>query len=114
MQNTRNILLSIGAAIAGTKLVRAVSALGVDDVLSPFGLARRRGHLAGDLALLGAGMFVGGALALVLAPASGRETRKRLSRRADELGDAAATKLRELRDEVEPHFGNSLSEAHHP
>ncbi len=114
MQNARNILLSIGAAIAGTKIMRTVSDLGVDDVLSPLGLSRRRSHLAQDLALIGAGMIVGGAVALIFAPASGRETRQRLSKKADELGGAAADKLRELRDEVRPRLGNAqMSESHH-
>ena len=107
MQNARNILLSIGAAIAGTKLVHSVSELGADDLLAPLGLSRRRSHVAQDLAMLGAGMLVGGALALMLAPASGRETRQRLAKKADELSDAAADKLREVRDEVRPRFGNT-------
>ena len=112
MQNVRNMLLSIGAAIAGTKIVRAVSDLGVDDMLSPLGLSRRRSHLATDIALLGTGMLVGGAVALIFAPMSGRETRERIARKADELSDAAADKIRELRDEVRPRLGNShVSEA---
>jgi hypothetical protein len=114
MQNVRNILLSIGAAIASTKIIRAVSDLGVEDVLSPFGLSRRRSHLAQDLALLGTGIIVGGAAALIFAPSSGRETRERLAKKADELGGAAADKLRELRDEVRPRLGNAqMSESHH-
>jgi gas vesicle protein len=43
----------------------------------------------------------------MLAPASGRETRQRLAKKADELSDAAADKLREMRDEVRPRFGNT-------
>jgi YtxH-like protein len=114
MQNVRNIILSVGAAIAGTKIVRAVSDIGVDDVLAPLGLSRRRTHVAQDLALLGAGMVVGGAVALIFAPMSGRETRQRIARKADELSDVAADKLRELRDEVRPRLGNShVSEAQH-
>ncbi len=114
MQNVRNILLSLGAAIAGTKLVRVISDLGVDDVLSPLGLSRRRSHVAQELALLGTGMIVGGAVALIFAPASGRETRQQLRKKADELSDVAAEKLRELRDEVRPRLGNSqVSESHH-
>ena len=114
MQNVRNILLSLGAAIAGTKLVRVVTDLGVDDVLSPLGLSRRRSHIVQDIALLGTGLVVGGALALMFAPASGRETRQQLKKKADELGDVAAGKLRELRDEVRPRLGNAqMSESHH-
>jgi hypothetical protein len=114
MHNVRSILLSIGAAIAGTKIVRAVSDLGVDDMLSPLGLSRRRSHVATDLALLGTGMIVGGAVALIFAPSSGAETRQRLARKADELGGVAADKLRELRDEGRARLGNSqMSESHH-
>ena len=107
MQNVRNIILSMGAAIAGTKIIRAVSELGFDDLLAPVGLSRRRSHLAQDLALLATGAVVGGAVALIFAPASGRETRHRLARKADELGDAAAERLRTLRDEARPYLGNA-------
>lgn len=114
MQSFRNIVLSLGAAIAGTKIVRAVTDLEVDDVLAPLGLSRRRTHVAQDLALLGAGMVVGGAVALIFAPMSGRETRQRIAQKADELSDAAADKIRELRDEVPRRLGNShVSEARH-
>jgi hypothetical protein len=113
MQNVRNIVLSLGAAIAGTKIVRAVSDLGMDDVLSPFGLSRRRSHVATDLILLGTGVLLGGAVALLFAPASGQQTRARLAKKADELGDVATDKLRELRDEVRPRLGNAHAEAHH-
>ncbi len=110
MENVRNIILSIGAAVAGTKIVRAASEIGFDDVLAPLGLARRRTHIGTDLVLLGTGMLVGGAVALMFAPMSGRETRDRLAKKADELGDAAAGKIRELRDEVRPRLGNSHAE----
>lgn len=115
MQNVRNILLSIGAAIAGTKVIRAVSDLGVDDFLSPIGLTRRRSHAFSGLALLGAGILVGGAAGIIFAPASGRDTRKRLSQKADQLGDEAVERLRELRDEVRPRLANAEnSKSHHP
>jgi len=107
MQNVRNIIFSIGAAIAGTKIVRAVSDLEMDDLIAPLGLSRRRSHLATDLALLGTGMLVGGAVAILLAPASGRETRERIASKANELGDMANDKLREIRDEVRPRLGNT-------
>jgi len=113
MQNVRNILLSIGAAVAGTKLVRTISDLEMDDVLAPIGLRRRRSHALADIALLGTGMVVGGALALVFAPMSGREARQRISRKADELGDAAANKLRDLKDEVRPRLGNTAHANEH-
>jgi len=102
MKNVRNILLSMGAAFAGTKLIRVVSGLELDDVLAPVGLSRRRSHAVQDLALVAVGALVGGAVAIAFAPASGRETRQRIARRADELTDAATEKLRDLR----PRLGN--------
>lgn len=111
MQSVRNMIFSIGAAIAGTKIVRAVSDIEADDLLAPLGLSRRRSHLATDLALLGTGMLVGGAVAILLAPASGRETRERIASKANELSDMANDKLREIRDEVRPRLGNTHATA---
>jgi hypothetical protein len=113
MKNVRNILLSIGAAIASTKIIRAVSDIELDDVLAPVGLSRRRSHIGTDLAMLGAGILVGGAAALIFAPMSGQETRRRLSEKADELGDAAAQKLRELRENAGPVIGNAHGTSQH-
>jgi hypothetical protein len=113
MTNMRNVLFSIGAAIASTKIIRAFSDLGLDDVLAPVGLSRRRSHVGTDLAMLGAGILVGGAAALIFAPASGQETRRRLSAKADELGDAAAQKLRDLRENVAPMIGNAHGTSQH-
>ena len=113
MQTVKNTLLSLGAAIATTKLAHMVSGLEFDDMLRPVGLARRRARWPGNLALIGAGIFVGGALAILLAPASGQETRARVAKKAGELGEVALKKARdmgeELREEVSalsPHFGN--------
>lgn len=111
MQTIRKSLISLGAALAGTKLVRAVSDVEVDDFLNIVGLSRRRSRVAQDLVMLGAGVLLGGGVALIFAPMSGRETRERLARKADKLGDAAATKLRDLRDEVNPRLSNAQSEA---
>src|SRR6188768_2064704 len=113
MQTVKNTLLSLGAAIATTKLAHMVSDLEFDDMLRPVGLSRRRARWPGNLALIGAGIFVGGALAILLAPASGQETRARVAKKAGELGEVALKKARdmgeELRDGVSalsPHFGN--------
>jgi hypothetical protein len=110
MNNIRNALFSLGAAIAGTKIIRSVSDLEMDDVLAPLGLTRRRPHVAQSLTLLGVGALVGGAVALLLAPSSGRETRDRIAKKANELGDAAADKMREFRDEMGPRLGNAHPE----
>ena len=96
MYRTKNTLLSLGAAIAGTKLVRLISDLELDDVLRPIGLARRRGYWPQNLALLGAGIVVGGVTALLLAPSSGQQSRARLAKKADELVEVSVTKAREI------------------
>jgi hypothetical protein len=114
MNNIRNTLFSLGAAIAGTKIIRTVSDLGMDDVLAPLGLTRRRPHVAQSLTLFGVGALVGGAVAILLAPSSGRETRERIAKKANELSDAAADRMRELRDEVGPRFGNAHLGNTHP
>jgi hypothetical protein len=101
---TKKALLSLGAAVAGTKLAQMVgqfdfdSALG--NALGGIGLARRRSHIPENIAFLGIGIVVGGVAALLLAPASGEETRDKLSRKVDSLGDAASRKMREVREEM--------------
>jgi hypothetical protein len=119
MQNPKNTLLSLGAAIATTKLAHLLSGLALNDVLRPVGLSRRRSQWPGHLAFLGAGIVVGGVTALLLAPSSGEQTRARVARKAGELGEVALKKARdmgeELRQEVSaltPHLGNGGSGSH--
>lgn len=104
MQKTRNTLLSIVAAVAGTKAGQMISGLEFEDLLRPLGLTRRVSWLE-KLAYLGAGIAVGGVAALLLAPASGQQTRARLAKKAGELGDVAQKQVREIgehiREEVE-------------
>ena len=110
MMKARNILLSIGAAIASTKLAHMISDIELEDVLGTVGLSRRRTHVPENLAFLGAGILVGGAAALLLAPMSGEETRQRLAQKADDLRGEAERKVREIREEMNglrPRIGNS-------
>ncbi len=120
MQNLKSTLLSLGAAIATTKLAHLVTSVELNDVLRPVGLSRRRAQWPSNLALLGAGIVVGGVAALLLAPSSGEQTRARVARKASELGEVALQKARDLgqdiRDEVAvltPHFGNDGARAAH-
>lgn len=113
---TKKALLSLGAAIAGSKLAQMVSHLDFDDALGRVGLAKRRTHAPENLAFLGIGIVVGGVAALLLAPSSGEETREKLSRRVDRMGDAASRKMREIREEMNG-IGNRLgseTSAHEP
>jgi hypothetical protein len=107
---TKKLLISLGTAIAASKLVKSVSSIEMDDVLGTVGLARRRSggsdFLMG-LGLVAAGAVVGAGTALLLAPSTGSETRRRLSDQASKLGNAALDAAREHKDEAM----RSISEA---
>ena len=97
---TKRILMSVGTALAASKLIKTISGIEADDVLGTVGLARRRNHFAANLGLIAAGAMVGAGAALLLAPSSGRETRRRLGQEATKLGSAAMDAVREQKDEA--------------
>lgn len=98
--DTKKLLMSLGTAIAASKIAKTVSGIELEDVLGSVGLARRRGHFLENLGLIAAGAIVGAGAAILFAPASGAETRRRLGTEASKLGDAAADALREHKDEA--------------
>ena len=93
-------LLSIGTAAAASRIARSASSLESDDVLGWLGLMRRRSTFWENVALVGAGVVAGAAGALLLAPRSGRETRKRLGESMNRLGEEAVSKLEEAAEKV--------------
>ena len=97
---TKKVLLQLGTAIAATKIAKTVSGVELNDVLATIGLSRRRSHLLEGLGLVAVGAVVGAAAAFMFAPASGRETRRRLANEASKLGDVAKDALREQKDEA--------------
>jgi hypothetical protein len=99
---TKKLLMSLGTAIAASKLVKSVSNIEMDDVLGTVGLARRRSgsDFVMGLGLVAIGAVVGAGTALLLAPSSGRETRRRLGDQASKLGNAAIDAAREHKDEA--------------
>jgi hypothetical protein len=96
------VLMLIGSALANSQVGRNVGSIELEDVLGVVGLARRRSYLMQDLALLGVGAAVGAGVALLLAPASGTETRKRLSQSLEKLSEQAVAKLDEAYDASAP------------
>jgi hypothetical protein len=92
--NTK-FLVSLGSTLAASRLAQSISNLETDDVLRVVGLSRRRSYFAENLAHVGAGALAGAAIALLLAPASGTETRERM---ALELGRVKDSTLDALRD----------------
>lgn len=81
MSQSKKAALSLAAALVTRKLGALASGFEINDILHPLGLSRRRSHTAGTLLALGAGVAVGGAVALLLAPCSGRETRARVAKK---------------------------------
>lgn len=96
----KKTLLSLGTALAGTRLAQMFTQFDIDHALGGIGLARRRSHLPENLIFLGVGALAGGVAALLLAPCSGAETREKFSRKVDSLGSAASRKVREVGEEM--------------
>jgi hypothetical protein len=96
MNKTMNTMMSLGSAIAASRAGRAVSALEGDDLLGWIGLSRRRSYFWENLALVGVGAVVGATGALLFAPASGRDTRRRIKTEVSRLGDEASQKIDEV------------------
>jgi hypothetical protein len=92
------VIMSIGSAIAATKLAQLASSVSVDDVLGRVGLSRRRSHFLDNLLFLGAGAAVGAGAALLFAPASGKQTRARIGKEVSRLSEAASDAVQEATD----------------
>lgn len=90
------LLMFIGSALVNSEAGRRVAAVELEDVLGVMGLARRRSYFMQDLALVGVGAAVGAGVALLFAPASGSETRKRLSQGVEKLSEQAVAKLEQV------------------
>lgn len=72
-----------------------------DDELHPF-------SFVSGLAL---GTLIGAGVALLLAPQSGRRTRKRIARAAEDLGDEARDRLEDAADDVRRHAEHAVRAA---
>jgi len=97
--NTK-LLVSLGSTLAATKLAQTLSHLETDDVLRVVGLARRRSTLLENIALFGAGALAGAGAALLLAPASGTETRERVAYQLGKVKDKTVDALRDAKEKA--------------
>lgn len=97
--NTK-LLVSLGSTLAATKLAQTVSRLETDDVLRVVGLARRRSTLLENIALFGMGALAGAGAALLLAPASGIETRERVALELGRVKDKTVDALRDAKQKA--------------
>jgi hypothetical protein len=96
VMNTK-FLVSLGSTLAASRLAQGISSLEADDVLRVVGLARRRNYFLENLALVGAGALAGAAVALLLAPASGTETRERMALEIGKMKEATVDALRDAK-----------------
>jgi hypothetical protein len=94
--NTK-LLVSLGSTLAATRLAQSISHLQADDVLRVVGLARRRSFFLENLALVGLGALAGAGAALLLAPASGIETRERMASELGRVKDKTVDALRDVK-----------------
>jgi len=88
-------------AVKGT--FDAVRSVKSEDILSPFGLSRKRSALEMMLPAAGlfvAGLIVGAGIGLLAAPQSGRETRRRLRGSVRQLGEHIDASDKELAQDV--------------
>ena len=76
-------------ALAATPVARSFTIGSLRDPLALMGLERRSSRILERSALIGAGVLLGAGAALLLAPASGQETRRKISERANQLSKEA-------------------------
>jgi hypothetical protein len=97
--NITRLIVSLGAAAVATRVVKAVTHFGVENMLDYVGLERRRSHGWEKLVFFGAGAAAGAGVALLLAPTSGRETREKIGQGMDELATKATEALTEAKEQ---------------
>jgi hypothetical protein len=98
--DTRKVLMSVGTALAASKLAKGISSIELEDVLGTVGLSRRRSHALENLGLVAVGALIGAGAAILFAPGSGADTRRRLGTEASKLGHAAVDAMKEHKDEA--------------
>ena len=78
------------------------------DVLNALGInmveERREGFLLGILCGIGAGALLGGISALLLAPKSGAETRRIITKRGKTLVDRARHRVEDAKEDLQDEF----------
>lgn len=111
--DSKKMIMSAVAAIATSKIAKTVADLQFTDVLGAVGLERRRNHALENLGLIAIGAVAGAGAALLLAPAAGVETRKRVSREINRLGTAASEVASEVAAEVRAEAPSLLSKLGH-
>lgn len=90
MNYSLKTISSLGALLATSPIVRSlVSNYYSFDPLAAVGLERRHSRTLERIALVGIGAAVGAGTALLLAPMSGQETRRKLAEQAEKVSTEA-------------------------
>lgn len=89
MHDALKTILSAGAALGATPFARSLMHPSAADPLAWVGLERRSPRTLERAALIGAGALLGAGAALLLAPASGAQTRRKLAEKANSLTEEA-------------------------
>lgn len=98
--DNKKLLMSVGTAMAASKIAKTISGIELNDVLGTIGLARRRNHFLENFGLIAAGAVIGAGAAILFAPNSGSETRRRIGTEASKLGSAAMDAVREQKEDA--------------
>ena len=94
------LIVSLGTVMAAAKAVKSFTNIGMDDMLDYVGLERSRSHVWEKMAFFGMGALAGAGAGILLAPASGRETREKLGEGMDKLATKATEALAEVREQA--------------
>ncbi len=101
-------LLTIGSMIGARRAARVVRRFDLDDLLGAIGLERRShwsDRILPSLALVAVSAAVGAGAALLLAPSSGADLRRRIYSRAADAKDRFAEKVGEFERQVQAEAG---------
>jgi hypothetical protein len=98
--DNKKLLMNVGTAIAASRIAKTISGIELEDVLGTVGLSRRRSHWLENLGLVAVGAIVGAGAAILFAPSTGSDTRRRLGEGASKLGTAALDAVREQKEEA--------------
>jgi len=94
------LLMTLGSAMAAAKAAKSFTNVGMDDLLDYAGLERHRSHVWEKIAFFGMGALAGAGAGILLAPASGRETREKLGQNFDRLATKASEAIAEVKEQA--------------
>jgi len=81
------------------KIVGFLRHIDLDDIVGLVGLRRKRSPLAA-IALVGGGILVGAGIAMLMAPASGKDARRQIRKYFEGLGGRAMDEANEVKDKA--------------